>query len=155
MLVKIAVSSVLIASIMLQLQIAHCSEAKAKNGVEKPVVFASSKPNDLFIGPGIMFASSYVQLYPTSSPHQSFEIYARSDNFKLVQKWLINNVYANLNGERKVATAKSEYHVLLSAVNKQNMTDVLLIAPLNSEILGDDYLEKIAELKNRACPESS
>jgi hypothetical protein len=112
-----------------------------------PVIFPTPDANDIFFGPGVVFACKYIQLYRTGTQRESVEVYSQGKNFQSVRQWIIDNLYGKLNHERKIAAVGAEYHLLLSTLENRSMRDVLLIVPLNHEILGDNYLDKIKELR--------
>lgn len=125
------------------------AEKKSPRADNIPVIFSKPDDNDLFVGPGIVMASTYARLYTTTKPIKMYEIYEeQGKNFQEVRQWLLTNVYSKLNGKRQIAPVKAEYYVMLTAVKRHDMNDVLLITPLNSALLGEMYLDKIEELKS-------
>jgi hypothetical protein len=119
-------------------------------------IASPTTPNshDVYFGPSIIYSAKHMRVYRPDrrdgelSDASSVEIYSQDKNFKTVRTWIFKNIFPILNSNRKVPSKTSEFCLALSTLQKHNMTDILLIVPLNLETLGPEYLERIEELRS-------
>lgn len=110
----------------------------------------SENHNDVFFGPGVIYGCKAIQFFRPVDPHKekALNVYCQDTNFNETRTWVFHNIYKSLNRSREVASSKPEYCIALYTLERHDMTDVLLIVPLNRETLGPSYEKKIAEIRH-------
>lgn len=108
------------------------------------------KAGNIYIGPGLVYDCQEFLLYRGYNPgnEPTISVTVDDSNYKVVRHWVFKNIYNNFNKERPPNSGKYEYVLaLFSRKGKCGMDSLTAMVHLNKETLGDDFEQKIVQLR--------